>query len=77
MTTFEGQGGSTEHQGAEGPPPPMWQTYWGVVAGAGAGGAKGTGGQGGQECGPGSRAKPLSPLSDCVIKMLQAAEGGL
>ena len=48
--------------------PPKWQTYWGVVAGAGAGGAEGTGGQGGPEWGPGSRAKLLLPKSDCVFK---------
>ena len=34
--------------------PPKWRMYWGVVAGAGAGGAEGTGGLVGQEWGPGS-----------------------
>ena len=53
---------------APGGRPPKWQTYWGVVAGAGARGAEGTRGQGGPEWGPGSRAKPLPPKSDCVFK---------
>ena len=55
----------------------MHPTDLGVVAGVGAGGAEGTGGQEGQEWGPGSRTKPPPPLSNCVIKIIQAAEGGL
>ena len=65
---FDCQGGSAERWG-RGPEAPK-------VANILRGSSR-CGGQEGQEWWPGSRAKPPPPLSDCVIKMMQAAEGGM